>query len=244
MSVGTPFHPRTSELNRKMQWREWSGYFASSCYADFHDIEYNAIREAAALIDLSPLYKYRVHGPDAERLVDRVITRDASKLAVGGVYYTPWCDENGKVVDDGTVARLGPTEFRWTAADPQLRWLRMNSSGLDVKIDDVSEGTAALALQGPFSRAILEAAAGESFADLKYFRRRSAKIGKIKLDVSRTGYTGDLGYELWVDRDDAVHLWDKVMEAGKSWSLPMVSGSSPWIMMPLLRVAQPAPPLA
>ena len=89
-----------------------------------------------ALIDVSPLYKYVVSGPDAERLVDRVITRDASKLAVGGVYYTPWCDENGKVVDDGTVARLGPNEFRWTAADPQLRWLRMNSSGLDVKIDE------------------------------------------------------------------------------------------------------------
>ena len=102
MSVGTAFHPRTSPLNRKMQWREWSGYFASSVYADAHDIEYNAIREAAALIDVSPLYKYLVSGPDALRLVDRVVTRDATKLAVGGVIYTPWCDEHGKVVDDGT----------------------------------------------------------------------------------------------------------------------------------------------
>ena len=132
MSVGTPFHPRTSPLNRKMQWREWSGYYASSVYADAHDIEYNAIREAAALIDVSPLYKYQVSGPDALRLVDRVITRDATKLAVGGVIYTPWCDEHGKVVDDGTIHRLDERRFRWTAADPQLRWLRQNSAGLDV----------------------------------------------------------------------------------------------------------------
>ena len=121
MSVGTAFHPRTADLNRKMQWREWSGYFASSVYADFHDIEYNAIREAAALIDVSPLFKYRVRGPDAERLVDRVITRNATKLTPGAVYYTPWCDEHGKVIDDGTVHHLDDGTYRWTAADPQLK---------------------------------------------------------------------------------------------------------------------------
>jgi aminomethyltransferase len=219
VSVGTPLHPRTAPLNRKMQWREWSGYFASSVYADFHDIEYNAIREAAALIDVSPLFKYRVHGPDAQRLVDRVITRDATKLGVGGVYYTPWCDEDGKVVDDGTVHRISETEYRWTAADPQLRWLRMNAAGLDVAIDDVSEAVAALALQGPFSRAILEAATGESFADLRYFRRRAARIGDVEIDVSRTGYTGDLGYELWVPADRAVEAWDRVMEAGGAYAI-------------------------
>ena len=132
MSVGTPFHPRAAALNRKMQWREWSGYFASSVYADFHDIEYNAIREAAAVIDVSPLYKYRLTGPDALRLTDRVITRDATKLKVGQVYYTPWCDEHGKVIDDGTVHRVGEQEIRWTAADPQYRWLTLNAAGLDV----------------------------------------------------------------------------------------------------------------
>ena len=158
MSVGTPFHPRTAPLNRKMQWREWSGYFASSVYADAHDIEYNAIREQAALIDVSPLYKYEVRGRDAERLVDRVITRDATRLKDGAVYYSPWCDEDGKVVDDGTIHRLAADRFRWTAADPQYRWLTLNSSGLDVEIEDVSESTAALALQGPCSRAVLEAA--------------------------------------------------------------------------------------
>ena len=127
MSVGTAFHAVTSPLNRKQQWREWSGYFASSSYADAHDIEYNAIREAAALIDVSPLYKYVVGGPDARRLVDRVITRDASKLTPGRVFYTPWCDEHGKVIDDGTVHGLDDGTFRWTAADPQLRWLRQSA---------------------------------------------------------------------------------------------------------------------
>lgn len=214
MSVGTAFHDRTAPLNRKMQWREWSGYYAASVYADHHDIEYNAIREAAALIDVSPLFKYRVSGPDAERLVDRVITRDATRLKVGAVYYTPWCDEHGKVVDDGTVHRLSPTEFRWTAADPQLRWLRMNAAGLDVAIEDVSESLAALALQGPQSRAVLEAATGESFADLGYFRRRGSKVGAVALDVSRTGYTGDLGYELWVPAEAAAEVWDGLMAAG------------------------------
>jgi aminomethyltransferase len=216
MSVGTAFHPRTAPLNRKMQWREWSGYFASSVYADFHDIEYNAIREAAALIDVSPLYKYRVHGKDAERLVDRVITRDARKLTPGRVYYTPWCDEHGKVIDDGTVHRLDDGSFRWTAADPQLRWLRLNSRGLDVEVDDVSESTAALALQGPLSRAVLEAATGEDFGDLRYFRRRTAKLAGTEVDVSRTGYTGDLGYELWIPAGKAPKAWDALMDAGKA----------------------------
>ena len=216
VSVGTAFHDRTAPLNRKLQWREWSGYFAASAYADAHDIEYNAIREAAALIDVSPLYKYRVAGRDAERLVDRVITRDATRLAVGQVIYTPWCDEHGKVVDDGTVHRLSPTEFRWTAADPQLRWLRLNAAGLDVEIEDVSESLAALALQGPQSRAVLEAASGESFADLRYFRRRPARLGRVAVDVSRTGYTGDLGYELWLPAKSAGAAWDALMKAGRA----------------------------
>ena len=159
---------------------------------------------AAALIDVSPLYKYEVRGRDAERLVDRVITRDATKLKVGQVFYTPWCDEDGKVVDDGTIHRLADDRFRWTAADPQYRWLGLNAAGLDVEIEDISETTAALALQGPLSRAVLEAATGETFADLRYFRRRAAKIAGIPIDVSRTGYTGDLGYELWVAAEQAV----------------------------------------
>jgi len=219
MSVGTAFHPRTSLLNRKMQWREWSGYFASSAYADAHDIEYNAIREAAALIDVSPLYKYVIGGPDALRLVDRVVTRDATRLVVGGVLYTPWCDEHGKVVDDGTIHHLHDGRLRWTAADPQLRWLRQNSTGLDVTITEETEATAALALQGPLARDVLEAATGESFADLRYFRRRPSKIGKVAVDISRTGYTGDLGYELWIPAAGAVKTWDALVAAGKPFGI-------------------------
>jgi aminomethyltransferase len=223
VSIGTPFHPRTADLNHKMQWREWSGYWAASAYADALDIEYTAIRESAALIDVSPLYKYRVGGPDAVRLVDRVITRDATKLEPGRVYYTSWCDEHGKVIDDGTVHGLDDGSFRWTAADPQLRWLRMNARGLDVEIEETTEAIAAVALQGPLSRDVLEAATGASFADLRYFRRRAAtmKVGRrnVAIDVSRTGYTGDLGYELWVPVPHAVGAWDALMAAGAAFGV-------------------------
>ncbi|HYT29830.1 MAG TPA: aminomethyltransferase family protein [Actinomycetota bacterium] len=219
MSVGTAFHKRTAPLNRKMVWREWAGYFAAGTFADAPDIEYNAIREVAALIDVSPLFKYEVTGPDALRLIDRIITRDATKLAVGHVYYTPWCDEQGKVLDDGTITRLEEDRFRWTAADPSLRWFRMNAAGLDVEVRETTEATAALALQGPASRDVLEAATGESFADLRYFRARSAKVGRVPVDVTRTGYTGDLGYEVWVGEGQAVPLWDALMKAGAAFGI-------------------------
>jgi aminomethyltransferase len=219
VSIGTAFHPRTAALNRKLQWREWAGYYAASAYADHHDIEYNAIREAAALIDVSPLFKYVVTGPDTMRLVDRVTVRDARKLQVGQVWYTCWCDEDGKVVDDGTITRLDETSVRWTAADPSLRWFLMNATGLDVRIEEVTESLSAVALQGPNSRAVLEEATGQDFSDLKYFRRRPAKVKRIEVDVTRTGYTGDLGYELWVHADNAVKLWDAVMKAGHPFGI-------------------------
>ncbi len=230
MSIGSPFHARTAPLNRKQQWREWSGYWASSSYADAHDIEYNAIREAAALIDVSPLYKYRVTGRDALALVDRVITRDASKMAVGQVYYTPWCDEHGMVIDDGTVHRVAEDDFFWTAADPQYRWLSLNARGLDVAIEDVTESLAAVALQGPFARAVLEEATEEPFGDLRYFRRRGSKLlaggrgrggakAGIEVGVSRTGYTGDLGYEVWIPVERAAEAWDSLMDAGRAYGI-------------------------
>jgi aminomethyltransferase len=219
VSVGTAFYPRAEPLNRKQQWREWSGYFAASAYEDSHEVEYNAIREAAALIDVSPLYKYLVTGRDAQQLVDRVITRDASKLAVGRVYYTSWCNEDGRVVDDGTVARLEEHTYRWTAADPSLRWLRLNARGLDVEIEDVSERVSALAIQGPLSRAVLEAATEAEWGDLKYFGRRAARVGHVPVDVSRTGYTGDLGYEIWMESSDALAVWDAFVRAGRDYAV-------------------------
>jgi len=202
-----------------MQWREWAGYYAASVYADAHDIEYNAIREAAALIDVSPLFKYIVRGPDSERLVDRVIVRDATKLKVEQVYYACWCDEHGKVIDDGTVTRLDQTTFRWTAADPSLRWFGLNTHGLDVEIEEVTETLAAVALQGPKSRDVLEAATGQDFGDVRYFRRRASSIGGTPVDVTRTGYTGDLGYELWVEAGRAVELWDALTQAGDPYGI-------------------------
>ena len=214
MSVGTAFHPRTSQLNSKMSWGEWSGYFAAAVYADFHDIEYNAIREQAALIDVSPLYKYEITGPDAARLVDRVMTRDVAKLAVDRVFYTPWCNEDGKVIDDGTVTRRGENEFFWTAADPTYRWFHLNASGLDVRIEDVSEKIAGVALQGPRSRMILESVTRQDWADVRYFGHRRTEIGGIDVHVTRTGYTGDLGYEVWTPEDQAVEVWDALWEAG------------------------------
>jgi aminomethyltransferase len=155
--------------------------------------------------------------------VDRLIVRDASKLVPGRVFYTPWCDEHGKVIDDGTIHRLEDDDraqvIRWTAADPQIRWLRMNAHGLDVTVRDISESVAAVALQGPLSRAVLEAGTGASFADLGYFRRRRATLAGIPVDVSRTGYTGDLGYELWIPAERAVEAWDALVAAGEPYRL-------------------------
>jgi aminomethyltransferase len=215
----TPFHPRTGPLNRKQLWRDWSGHLGAAVYADGHDIEYNAIRQAAAVIDVSPLFKYRVSGPDAPRLVERVSVRSAAKLAPGQVHYTCWCDEDGKVVDDGTIARLDDDTYRWTAADPSLRWFHLNAVGLDVEVEDVTEQVAAVALQGPLSRAVLEAATGQAWADLRYFRRRRSTVAGVEVDVSRTGYTGDLGYELWIDAEAAVAVWDALTEAGASYGI-------------------------
>jgi aminomethyltransferase len=219
MPIGSAVHDRTFALCDSLNYREWSGYYAVSAYEAHHDHEYNAIRNAAALIDVSPLYKYLVHGRDAEKLVDRVITRDARRLAAGQVYYTPWCDERGKVIDDGTVTRLDEQTFRWTAADPSLRWLTQNAIGLDVRITDVSEEIAALALQGPMSGALLDAVAEADVRSLRYFRMTRGSIAGIPVDISRTGYTGDLGYEIWMPWARAIDVWDALMAAGRSFDI-------------------------
>jgi aminomethyltransferase len=212
--VGTAFHPRTFPLCESLNYREWSGYYAVSAYESHHEHEYNAIRNAAALIDISPLYKYRVSGIDAMRLVDRVITRDATKMTIGQVWYTPWCDESGKIIDDGTVARLDESVYRWTAADPSLRWFRQNAAGLDVTVEDISEDVAALALQGPTSGQVLRAVADADIDSLRYFRLTRGRIGRVPVDISRTGYTGDLGYEIWMPADAALDVWDALMGGG------------------------------
>jgi aminomethyltransferase len=214
MSVGTAFFERQRELNVKLSWGEWAGYHAPAVFADFVDIEYNAIREAAAVIDVSPLYKYEVVGPDAVALLDRVVTRDVSAVVDDQVIYTPWCDEEGKVIDDGTLTRLAADRFRVTAADPSYRWFALNATGLDVEVRDVSESIAGLALQGRLSREVLSSATGEDWSELRYFRRRATRIADVDVDVTRTGYTGDRGYELWIPVEGALAVWDRVFEVG------------------------------
>ena len=202
-------------LCESLNYREWSGYYTVGIYEMHHEHEYNAIRNSAALIDISPLFKYRVTGRDATKFVNRVISRDINKVSVDQVIYCCWCDPDGKVIDDGTITRLGENDYRWTAADPSLRWFQQNALGLNVKIDDISEQTAALALQGPTSGQLLHAAADANVANLKYFRVTHGKIAGVPVDISRTGYTGDLGFEIWMPWKDAVRVWDKLMSEGE-----------------------------
>jgi len=220
--VGTPFHERTFALCESLNYRDWSGYYAASSYETHHEHEYNALRNAAGLIDISPLFKYVVSGPDASRLVNRIITRDVEKIAIGQVVYTPWCDANGHVIDDGTVARLDHQLFRWTAADPNLRWLTDNARGMRVEIEDESESTAALALQGPLAARVLRACAEIDVERLRYFQVASGRIASVPVDVSRTGYTGDLGYEIWIPSARALTVWDALMRVGRPFDITPV----------------------
>ncbi|HEX3319826.1 MAG TPA: aminomethyltransferase family protein [Terriglobales bacterium] len=219
MPVGTAFHERTLALCHSLNYREWSGYYTVSVYEMHHEHEYNAIRNACALIDISPLYKYLITGKDATKLVNRVITRDINKVKVGQVIYCCWCDEQGKVIDDGTITRLEENTYRWTAADPSLRWFRQNGLNMDVQVEDISEQVAALALQGPTSAKLLKIVADADITNLKYFRKTSGKINGIPVDISRTGYTGDLGYEIWMPWNDAVKVWDALMEKGRQFDI-------------------------
>ncbi len=211
MAIASPFHARTLARCESLSFRDWAGYYAASSYEPLHEQEYHAIRHGAAVIDVSPLFKYQITGPDAERLVNRVITRDVSRLKPGQVIYTPWCDDAGQVLDDGTVARLALDRFRWTAAEPNLDWITRQAAGLDVRIDDVSERVAALAVQGPCSRALIQAVFDQDLSGLAYFGVVSGRLAGRRVDVSRTGYTGDLGFEIWMDREDALAVWDAIL---------------------------------
>lgn len=213
----TPFHSRTSALMQGYAWRRWAGYAVASAYELTHDREYAAIRSAAALFDVTPLHKYMITGRDAERLLNRVVTRDVAKCKVGQVMYTPWCDARGKVIDDGTLSRLTQDRFRLTSAEPNLRWLHQNAVGLRASITDVSETTAALSLQGPTSRTILQTLT--DLNGLKFFRVIETQLDGVPIAISRTGYTGDLGYELWLDPAQAERVWDTLMRVGAGYGI-------------------------
>ena len=215
----TPFHERTSRLSVAQNWRRWAGYRVVGSYDLSLDHEYWAIRDRAALIDVSPLMKYVIEGPDAARLLHRVTTRDIHKMQVGQVYYTGWCDEDGKLIDDGTVSRLSANLFRMTSAEPSLRWLAINAVGMDVRVTELTDQVAALSLQGPKSRAVLNRCCRDSLDGLKYFRWMNSSIGNRQVSVSRTGYTGDLGYEIWMEAEQALPVWDALMSAGGDFGI-------------------------
>ncbi|MEP7119129.1 MAG: aminomethyltransferase family protein [Acidobacteriota bacterium] len=215
MPVASAFHARTLPLAGSLSFRDWAGFYAVSAFEAHHEHEYNAIRNGCALIDISPLFKYHLAGPDAGRLVDRVITRNAAAMAIGQVFYTPWCDDDGKVIDDGTVTRVSAELYRWTAADPNLRWLTEHARGLNVSVTDVSEQVAALAIQGPTAARLLAAVSDLNVHDVPYFKAASGHIAGVPVDVTRTGYTGDLGYELWMPWAQALTVWDSLVDAGR-----------------------------
>ena len=215
----SPFFERTSKLNESQEWRRWAGYLAATSYELTHENEYFAIRTKAALLDISPLKKYIIEGPDAQILLDRLVTRNIAICKVNQVMYTPWCDEHGKVIDDGTVQRLSENKFRITSAEPNFEWIESNSTGMDVIIKDDSYSTAALALQGPNSRAILNAISSKSLDSLKFFWMMDTTFKNIPVTISRTGYTGDLGYEIWMDPNDALSVWDLLIDKGKTFGI-------------------------
>ena len=215
----SPFFDRTSKLNESQEWRRWSGYLSATNYELTHENEYFAIRTKAALLDITPLYKYLIEGLDAQRFLDRLVTRNINICKVGQVMYTPWCDEDGKVIDDGTVQRLSERKFRITSAEPNFEWLEHNSSGMNLTILDDSVTTAAVALQGPNSRDILNAVSSDSLDSLKFFWMMDTMFNNIPVSISRTGYTGDLGYEIWMDPNDALFIWDLLLEKGKLYGI-------------------------
>lgn len=215
----TPFHARTSALMQAEQWRRWAGYSVASAYEMTTDRETMAIRNSCALIDVSPLFKYHVRGPDALRFLNRLVTRDLSKMELGHMSYTPWCNARGKVIDDGTIAKLSDNFYRLTSAESNQRWLHDSSAGFQVTIEEVSEELGALSLQGPKSRALLETLSGAELSGLKYHRYTHLNIAGEHLLVSRTGYTGDLGYELWIPSVHALKIWDALIEAGRAYAL-------------------------
>jgi aminomethyltransferase len=232
MPIPSPFHPHTAPHVESHEWRDWGGILSASTYEPSHEREYFAIRNAAALIDVSPLFKYEVRGPQALQAVDRTVTRLVSRTDVGRVLYTPWCDDDGKVIDDGTVHRLAQDHFRITSAEHNLAWLQDCAFGLDAQVVDVTDELAALALQGPNARSVLKLAVGGADWDrLKYYRFAHGYIlsevegesqhrgEPFPVTVSRTGYTGDLGYELWVAPQHAASIWEALMQAGQGFGL-------------------------
>ena len=215
MPKPSPFHPRTQALCTSYRWKSWAGYHAVCSYDICHEREYNAFRQAAGLIDVSPLYKYDIQGADAAAFLTRVTTRNLHLLKTGRVVYLCWTDDRGKVIDDGTCARLDEHHFRITAAEPMYHWFIQHADGFDVEVVDTSTSLAALALQGPTARLILNDVCDRSLNQLKFFGLTHTRLNGVDCVITRTGYTGDLGYEVWMPQAGALAVWDALMEGGR-----------------------------
>ncbi len=221
MSIPTPFHPRTSVHNHNLDWKDWGGYFAANSYNVVNDFEYFAFRHSAGLVDVTPLFKYKVTGRDAGRFLAHIIVKDIEKLKVNQATYCCWCDDRGMVIDDGTVMRFGENEYFVTAADPSYSWFSRFVRKHDVNIEDVTDSICSLALQGPMSREILKQICDADLDNLKFFWTTSARGDDFEFKISRTGYTGDLGYELWIRNEAAIKLFDVIWEAGQNYNIRM-----------------------
>ncbi len=214
LRLPSPFQPRIDALAKTEDWYTWAGYKAPNSLWD-EELEYFAIRSQAALFDISPMVKYRIEGPDAESFCNRLTLRDVNKLKPGRVHYTAWCDDAGRVLDDGTLFRLSENRFRLCCQDRHLPWLLDSAIGFDVAVAEETETFAALALQGPTSFAVLRKAGFEGIERLRLFDLADFPHDGSTVTISRTGFTGDLGYELFVDARDALGLWDRLVEAGE-----------------------------
>jgi aminomethyltransferase len=219
MPIATPFHPRTSSLCTSLFYKDWAGYYAVRSFDTTHDREYFAFRHACGLIDVSPLYKYDVRGKDAAAYLARIMVRDIRKLKAGQVAYVCWCNDEGKIIDDGTVTRFDADFFRVTSSEPAWHWLQRTMRGFDVTLRDVSDVIAALSIQGPTSRDVVDTVTQGEIKGLGFFRMKAVRIDGRDVLVSRTGYTGDLGYEIWMQNDDALPVWDAIASAGRPYGL-------------------------
>lgn len=219
MPIPTPFHDRTAALCSSYRWTDWAGYYAVSSYNLPNDSEYYSLRHAAGIIDISPLFKYEVSGPDAALFLSRIMTKNIDDLPIGRAVYCCWCDDFGKIIDDGTVFRLDTERLRVHTAEPMLAWFEQFKRGFDVSLEDISAKIAAVAVQGPTSRDILRQVSDIDLEALAYYQLTTAQLDRLPVLISRTGYTGDLGYEIWVENSAALPLWDALMSAGKPYLL-------------------------
>lgn len=214
----SPFHPRQAELDRLNRWHDWKGYSTADGFYD-ETLEYFSVRNSTGVFDITPMTKYRITGRDSLDYIDRLVTRDMRKIRPGRVAYAVWCDDGGQVIDDGTIFHLRDGEYRLCSQERHMSWLIAAAIGMDVSIVDETHDVAGLAVQGPTSCSVLREMGIDGVDQLKPFGLTHVDFDGAELMVSRTGFTGDLGYELWISPDKALSLWDALFDAGKLYGI-------------------------